>query len=195
MQPILLLRWETSSEMTYVELALGQQELYILNLDSVSFRHLLLGSWVWVVTRYQTLSCFLFGKWGTLKQWQQQLIHLSPETICLSCFLAYTPVSSDRSWCHTPHHCFLWLTFVSCLFIVLPLQLDCKHLAFLERLKLYYFFYSPCLVHGRTQGIQTGEFQFALSCLSKHVLLWGRESSEVALFPSKLAIGRLGLNK
>lgn len=102
---------------------------------------------------------------------------------------------SGWSWCHTPHHCFLWLTFVSCLFIVLPLQLDCKHLAFLERLKLYYFFYSPCLVHGRTQGIQTGEFQFALSCLSKHVLLWGRESSEVALFPSKLAIGRLGLNK
>lgn len=49
-------------------IALGQQELYFLNLDSISFCHLLLGNWVWVVTRYQTPSCFLFGKWGTLEK-------------------------------------------------------------------------------------------------------------------------------
>lgn len=56
-----------------------------------------------------------------------------------------------------PHPCFLWLAFfVPYLFIILPLQPDCNHLAFLERQTILLFFLILMPYAEQDQGICTG---------------------------------------
>ena len=69
MQPILSLRWEAASEMTDVKLALGPQEFYILNLDSISRGHALQGRVFWWF-------------WEFLRHILQQPLQTVPQTPC-----------------------------------------------------------------------------------------------------------------